>query len=163
MQRIPFGQSVIDPRLTSNFLDSCAFDPKYAPEDDAAKQILTLGRDRQVNLVLTHSNHKEIKHPNTPTDIKREAAAMLHTIRVLLTPDELARKWRIHTILTGNGRPEKYAADAAHVFEAGKYVGYFITTDKRILTKRKQLLELSAATIFMPSEWLRAFQETTVA
>jgi hypothetical protein len=39
--------------------------------------------------------------------------------------DFFPSKARILAILTGNGSPEKYAADAAHVFEAGKYGGYF--------------------------------------
>ena len=163
MQRIPFGRSLLDPRRANNFLDSCAFDPKYSPEDDAAQQIRALGKDGQVNLVLTHSNQKEIDHPNTPADVKREAAAMLYTIETSLNQDEVARKNQIHAVLTGNGKPEKYAADAAHVFEASKYVGYFITTDQRILGKREELRRVSAATIFTPSEWLKVFHEAASA
>lgn len=159
MQRVPFGRSLLDPRRVNNFLDSCAFDPKYSPENDAAKEILALGNGGQVNLVLTHSNQKEIDHPNTPANVKREAAARLYTIETPLNKDEVARKNRIHVVLTGNGKPEKYAADAAHVFEAGKYGGYFITTDQRILDKRKELQLLSASTIFTPNEWLKVFHE----
>lgn len=160
MQRVPLGRSFRDPRRANNFLDSCAFDHKYAPEDDTAQQILSLGNNGQVNLVLTHSNQKEIDHPNTPMDVKREAAGMLYTIETSLNLDEVAQKNQIHAILTGNGKPEKYAADAAHVFEAGKYGGgYFITTDQRILDKREELRHVSAATIFTPSEWLNAFHE----
>lgn len=160
MQRVPFGRSLLDPRRANNFLDSCAFDPKYSPEDEAARQIRAMGNDGQVNLVMTHSNQKEIFHPNTPADVKREAAAMLYTIETSLNQDEIARKRRIHAVLTGNGKPENYAADAAHVFEAGKYVGYFITTDQRILGKREELRRASAATIFTPSEWLKVFHES---
>ncbi len=159
MQRIPFGRSFLDPRRANNFLDSCAFDPKYAPEDDAAQQIRTLWKDEHINLVLAHSNQKEIDHPNTPADVKREAASMLYTIETSLNLDEVARRKNIHAILTGNGKPEKYAADAAHVFEAGKYGGYFITTDQRILGKREELRHVTPATIFTPSEWLMVFHE----
>jgi hypothetical protein len=48
---------------------------------------------------------------------------MIYTIETDLTPGERAQKAEIHRILTGNGNPEKHAADAAHVFEAGKYIG----------------------------------------
>ena len=101
MQRIPFGRSLLDPRRANNFLDSCAFDPKYSPEDDAAQQIRALGKDGQVNLVLTHSNQEEIDHPNTPADVKREAAAMLYTIETSLNQDEVARKTRFMPSLPG--------------------------------------------------------------
>lgn len=161
MQRVPFDRNLLDPRRTNNFLDSCVFDPKCSPEHEAAESIRALGNEGKVNLVLTHSNQKEIDHPNTPAEVKREAAGMIYTIKAALIPEEEARKAKIHTILTGNGNPEKYAADAAHVFEAGKYVGYFITTDERILGKRDELRQVSPATILRPTEWLNVFHEAT--
>lgn len=163
MQRAPFGRNVPDPRYAHNFLDTCAFDPKYSPEDEAAQQIRTLGNEGQVNLLLAHSNQKEVEHPNTPTDVKREAAGMIYTIETSLTQEERVQKAKINAILTGKGKPEKYAADAAHVFEAGKYVGYFITTDERILSKRVELKDISSAVIVKPSEWLKVFHETAGA
>lgn len=159
MQRVPFSRSIRNPRYVHNFLDTCAFDPKYSPEDVAAQKILALWKSRQINIVLTHSNQKEIDHPNTPADVKLEAAAMPYTIQTTLTQDEVARENKIHVVLTGNGRPEKYAADAWHIFEAGKYAGYFITTDQRILDKREELQRVSAGQIFTPSEWLMIFYE----
>jgi len=162
MTRVPFGRSYLDPRRTNNFLDSCAFDPKYAPDDEAARHIRELGNRGVINLLLAHSNQKEIEHPNTPQDVKREAQAMTYTLETALTPNEVKQKEAIHVILTGNGKPEKYEADAAHVFEAGKYVGYFITADQRILGKRQELGRVCAATIFTPCEWLRVFNETGV-
>ncbi len=163
MQRIPFKRNPIDPRRANNFLDSCAFDPKYTPEDTAAKQIWALNACGKVLLTIAHSNQKEIDHPNTPADVKRAAANMIYTIETSLTPEEIARKIQIHATLTGDGKPEKYAADAAHVFEAGKYVGYFITTDQRIIRKRDELQHLSSATICTPSEWLKIFLEAAGA
>lgn len=163
MRRVPFGGSYLDPRRANNFLDSCAFDPKYSPEHEAAQAIRALGNEGKVNLVLTHSNQKEIDHPNTPKDVKREAAGMIYTIKTALIQEEEDRKARIHAILTGSGNPEKYAADAAHVFEAGKYVGYFITTDERILGKRDELRKVSPASILRPTEWLAIFNEAACA
>lgn len=133
MERVPFSRRFLDPRRTNNFLDSCAFDPKYAPEHEAAQQIRALGNSGQVNLILAHSNQKEVDHPNTPADVKQEAAGMIFTIETALNADEVAQKAAIHGILTGNGKPEKYAADAAHLFEAGKYVGYFICSSSDLI------------------------------
>lgn len=159
MARVPFGKNHLDPRLTNNFLDSCAFDPKYAPENDAGEEIRRIANDGGLSLLITHSNQKEIEHPNTPEHVKREAQTMIYTIETDLTPGERAKKEEIHRILTGNGNREKYAADAAHVFEAGKYIGYFITTDRRILDKQDELRKVSPATVLKPSEWLRIYHE----
>lgn len=163
MHRIPFGRNYPDPRCVISFLDSCAFDPKYAPEHESAQRIRALGNETRVNLSLTHSIQKEIDHPNTPPDVKREAAGMIFTIETTLNAKEVNRKRSIHAILTGHGKAEKYKADAAHIFEAGKYVGYFITTDERILGKREELELASGATILKPSEWLNVFQEAACA
>jgi|GEM_PF-3596738 len=162
MQRVPISRGFLNPCRANNFLDTCAFDPKYAPEDFIAKEIRSIGNRFEVNLLLAHSNQKEIDHPNTPANVKREAAEMIYTIATSLSSEEIARKNLIHEILTGNGKPEKYAADAAHVFEAGKYVGYFITTDDRILKKREELQRASMATILKPSEWLEIFNSYAV-
>jgi hypothetical protein len=149
MDRIPIRR-VIDPRRVNNFLDTCAFDPKYAPEDVAARRMRALHQAGEVHLILAHSNQKEVAHPNTPADVKKDAIDMNHTLKTGLTSSEVNQRTRIHAILTGNGKPENTAADAAHVFEAGKYGAHFITTDARIL----------AAIIVLPSEWLKAFHET---
>ncbi len=149
----------LDPKRMNNFLDSCAFDPKYAPESDAAEAIRKLGDEGVINLVLTHSNQKEIEHPNTPASVKKAAGGMIFTLEVGLNPKEQERKTKIHALLTGNGKPAKYAADATHVFEAGKYGGYFITTDDRILVKRDELRNLSGAVVLTPTEWFKVLAD----
>lgn len=159
MARVPVSRPLQDPRRANSFLDTCAFDPKYAPEDAAAREIRGIADAGRISVLLAHSNQKELEHPNTPEDVKREARAMIFTIETDLTAEEQARKAQIHAVLTGNGNPEKYAADASHVFEAGKYVGYFITTDRRILDKRDELRAACAATVVTPSEWLRIYRE----
>ena len=163
MARVPFSRSLPDPRRKNTFLDTCAFDPKYHPEDEAAQQIRILRRKTAVSILLAHSNQKEIEHPNTPADVKAEAADMNYTIETSLTPDEVARRAKIHMILTGDGDPKKYAADAQHIFEAGKYGGYFVTTDRRILNRKSELQAASGALVLTPSEWLRIFHETADA
>jgi hypothetical protein len=39
------------------------------------------------------------------------------------------------------------ADDAEHIFLASKYIGYFVTTDKKILNKKDQLEKVCSATI----------------
>lgn len=159
--RIPFARNYPDQRRTTNFLDSCAFDPKYFPEHEAAQQIRQLASEGKVILILAHSNQKEIDHPNTPEDVKRDATNMNYSIPTNLTAPELTRRSQIHAVLTGNGDPANYEADATHVFEAGKYFGYFITTDSRILEKRDALSNICAAIIMKPSEWLALYESSS--
>ena len=80
MARQPFGRSHRDPRRTLNFLDSCAFDPKYSPEHEASARLSVLGSEGAVVLHIAHSNQKEIEHPSTPAEVKREAAGMIYSI-----------------------------------------------------------------------------------
>jgi hypothetical protein len=86
---------------------------------------------------------------------------MVFTLDTNLTPDERRRKRTLHKILTGNGTPEKYEADAAHVFEAGKYGRYFITVDNRILAHRDELEAAGGAIVVTPTEWLAVYDEMT--
>ena len=164
MSRVPVPRNTLDPRLANNFLDSCAFDPKYAPEEQAAQEIKAIGDQGVVVLQLTPSNQKELEHSNTPEYVRQEARSMIFTVETGLTPNEQRTRMEIHRVLTGkNGKPEKYEADARHVFEAGKYCGYFITTDKRILDKRGELHKVCAATIVTPSEWLAIYHSAVVS
>jgi hypothetical protein len=71
-----------------------------------------------------------------------------------LTQQEQMLKENILDILTGNGSRERMRQDATHIFEAHKYVGYFVTADERILRKRKQLSTVCNAIIVKPSEML---------
>jgi hypothetical protein len=145
----------INPYISNIMVDSCAFDPKYDPEDKASEALF---KNDRLNLIVTHSNLKEIDHPNTPNWVKKEASCRLYTIETSLNDDEEARKKKIHEILTGNGKPEKMKQDAEHVFESQKYGGYFVTTDARILSKRDELSKISNARIVKPSELLESIE-----
>ena len=142
----------IDPRITNNFLDSCAFDPKYSPEDAAALHLFELYKNDVLLLQIAHSTQKELEHPNTPSWVKREAANLVYTIETPLTPEQRKVKDEVLRILAGNGKPENMFQDAQHVFNAGNYGSYFVTTDERILEKRAELGGLCDVDIVKPSE-----------
>jgi hypothetical protein len=150
---------MINPFLTNNFIDSCAFDPKYAPEDAASTEIFLLHREHDLGLEIAHSTLKEVEHPNTPAWVKQEAHGLVYTIPTALTPNEFKYLHIIETILTGNGKPEKMAQDALHIFEAQKYGSYFITTDDRILKMADQLLREVSVAILKPSKFLALARE----
>ena len=144
----------ISPLIVNNFIDSCAFDPKYEPETTAANRILELSDEGKLLLQVAHSNQKELEHPNTPLAVKQRAAGLVYTIDVNLTPGERAVLSDIRTILAGNGNVANIAKDAQHVFEAQKYGHYFVTTDNRILNKGDQLNVRCGVVILKPSDFL---------
>jgi len=155
MKRKQLGYMPIDPRRCTIFLDSCAFDPKYSPEDQASRDIFQRYENNELKgLIIAHSTQKEIDHPNTPDCVKIEAKTLIYSIPTMLTDKERQQKAEILRILTGNGKPEKFYDDAMHVFEASKYVGYFITTDKGILNKKDRIENVCSATVLKPSELL---------
>jgi hypothetical protein len=144
----------IDPSITNNFLDSCAFDPKYAPEDSASIELFDLYKQDKLLLQIAHSTQKEIEHPNTPAWVKAEAQNLIYTIQVQLTPNETEILHKIEVILAGNGKVENIAQDARHVFEAQKYGSYFITTDAKILDRAVALRAACGVLVITPSQFL---------
>lgn len=144
-----------DPLIRSNFVDSCAFDPKYEPETSAANEIFRLFEEGHFLIQIAHSTQKELDHPNTPNWVKAEAAGLNYTLEVNLVPSECHLLSDIRAILAGDGKIENILGDAQHVFETQKYGFYFITTDKRILSRAGALQERCGVVVLPPSEFLR--------
>ena len=150
----------VNPLIANIYLDSCAFDPTYAPEDRAAAELLRLSRLGFVRLQIAHSVAKEIEHPNTPEEVKAAAASMIYTLPVERCPEETARLSAILAILAGNGDPANFREDANHIFEAQKYGSYFVTADGRIQRRSDQLASVvGPLRILLPSETLEIVQE----
>jgi hypothetical protein len=152
--RKPMGYRPINPLITNVFLDSCAFDPKYHPEDFSSRVIYKLYESGKLILHITHSNQKELEHPNTPSWVKKLAGTLIFSYNVPLVDEELAPKKAILKILAGNGSPERMREDAEHVFNASKYGSYFVTTDVRILKRQEELRRLCSIHVLKPSEMI---------
>jgi predicted nucleic acid-binding protein len=150
---------MINPWITNTLLDSCAFDPANREEQQAADELFRLHREKELSLIIAHSTKREIEHPNTPQWVKREASAKLFSMKVQLTPQELTIKNKLHALITGNGKAEKYAADAEHIFEAQKYGSYFVTADVRLLDKANEVRALCGVIVLRPSEFLRLVRQ----
>jgi hypothetical protein len=144
----------INPWISNNFLDSCAFDPKYSLEDKAAIEIFRLNKEEELLIIIAHSTQKEIEHPNTPNWVKCEAANLLYTLKISLPPDERTLLLRIEEAIAGEGKVANIDQDARHIFEAQKYGSYFITTDKRLLRKGPLIRSICRVYILKPTEFL---------
>ncbi len=144
----------IDPIRNNILLDTCAFDPKYSPEDKASRELFELSKNGKITLVLAHSNQKEISHPNTPSWVKQEAQRVIYTLPTPLIEEERNLKEKILSILTGAGKKKNMLEDADHIFEASKYGPFFVTTDKGILKRRDEIRNLCNVEILLPSQIL---------
>lgn len=144
----------VNPLTSNNFIDSCAFDPKYTPEDQASSKIFRLYKDGKILIQIAHSTQKEIEHPNTPAWVRSEALSMIYTLPVQLTEGEMRQLREIEMIIAGNGKVENILQDARHVFEAQKYGSYFVTTDSRILSRAHKLKSACNVIVLKPSEFL---------
>jgi len=152
----------VNPLITNNFIDSCAFDPKYEPEDEASIKVFKLYKDGKLLIQIAHSTQKEIQHPNTPAWVKREALNLIYTLPTGLTDNERKKLQEIETILAGNGKVENILQDARHVFEAQKYGAYFVTTDSRILDRARKLSASCNIAVVRPSEFLSIVKQYLV-
>lgn len=144
----------INPFISNIFIDSCAFDPKYKPEDEASVDIFLLHKEAVISIQIAYSNQKEIEHPNTPAWVKQEASNMIYTIPTTLTEGEIKKLREIEDTLAGNGKRENILQDAKHIFEAQKYGSYFVTTDSRILKRADILCSNCNIVIVKPSDFL---------
>jgi hypothetical protein len=148
----------INPWLTNNFIDSCAFDPKYYPEDKAAVAIFRLHQEKDLGIIIAHSTQKEIAPPNTPEWVKERAVHLIYTLNISLTSEEKALLKNTEIILAGSGKCENIVQDARHIFEAQKYGSYFVTTDNSLLKKTYEIQKLCRLTILLPTEFLAIVQ-----
>lgn len=153
------NRSPLNPRNAINYLDSCAFNPDNG-EVDAANKILALHTIGQVIVSITRSVKDELDRSKTPAEVRNRASGMFWVFAPSLTQDEKGKKELVEAIMIGNGKRDKYEADANHVFEVGRRGGYFITADKRILRKRNDLKNACSAIVCCPTEWLMIFQQT---
>lgn len=149
----------LDPFRANIFIDSCAFDPKYEPESSCSAELFRRYENGDINLVVAHSNMKEIEHPNTPAYVKQEASAKTYSCKVHLTQQEHMLRDAILDTLSGNGKRERMMPDSNHIFEAHKYGGYFVTTDHRILKKKRELHSICNAIVVTPSAMLKLINQ----
>lgn len=151
---------VIDPRRTNNLIDANALHRTGGPQDAALDKILHHVANDELPLVLPYSVQNELKHPNTPQDVKQRAMGLIFSIEVELTPHERQQHADVQAILKGNAKSGKHDWDAFHVVESAKYGGYFLTNDKRILSKRGEIAAvLPGQRIVTPEEFLQTYEK----
>jgi len=150
----------IDPWIHNNSIDAHVLDRKGNAEDTVVDEILELARTVQIILQLPYSVKDEINHPSTPPEVKQRAQGLPYTLQVPLTKNEISLYDKALSIVAGNAKPEKYAADVRHIVESDKYGGgYFLTNEKRLLKKNVELRSLVSVEIVTPTKFLQLLRQ----
>ncbi|MDT3776218.1 hypothetical protein PJI16_01420 [Nitrospira sp. MA-1] len=150
-----------DPYRLNNYFDACAFNPGDQLEFSASEKLFRLyERDGLPIILMSKSVKNEIAHKNTPSWVKSLASRQLYSRNFSLTDDELLVKEEILKVLTGNGKREKHEKDTEHILRAKKEGGvYFITVDRGILRKARDLRNICGIVVLLPSEFLELLDE----
>jgi hypothetical protein len=132
----------LDPSKVNVAIDANAFNRDGGAHDQLVDRVLKLGAEGKIRLIAPQGVRREIEDPRTPRHVQDAILPQIFTIPTGLTVQEQDRRRKIEAVLQGNAKPGKHAADAAHVFEAAKYCGYFITHDERVLKRAGSYREL---------------------
>jgi hypothetical protein len=93
--------------------------------------------------VVAGGVRQEAQHPRTPGHVKEVVLPQIFNLRPGLNTEQEAARRAVYALLQGNAQPGRHAADASHLSEAAETgCAYFITEDKRILGKRRELAEI---------------------
>jgi hypothetical protein len=123
-------------------IDANALNRDGSAHDALVTRLLELHAAGTIRLVVPKGVREEIQDLRTPAHIRTAATPMIFSYSVKLNSEERRTRRLIEQELQGNATPGKHAADADHLFEAAKYGGYFITHDRRILSRSGNMRNL---------------------
>jgi hypothetical protein len=114
-----------------------------SPRDALVVRLLALEEARDIQLTLSGTVYRQTQHPKTPLGVQEVMRTQIFTLPTGLTADEQDRYRRVVAVMRGNSLTDQHDADAAILFEAGKYgCRYLITEDKRMLRNKMKLEEI---------------------
>lgn len=142
-----------DMRRAHHYLDSCMFERDDGDQDK--NRILELLWSNAASFPMHKQAKDEVDDPATPLSARSKADALIvQTFAVNSSLSDQRKKLLVDAIMINPENPEKYRLDANHVLEAGIHNGFFITSDKYILKRKKALLNACGAIVVNPPEWL---------
>lgn len=130
----------LDPRICNISVDANALDHDGSPKDALVDQFDALVTKEVLNVVVAGGVRGEVEHPHTPAQVQDAVLPRIFNLRPGLNASQQTERQKVLAIVKGNARPEAHAADASHLSEAAETgCAYFITHDRRILSKRHKL------------------------
>jgi hypothetical protein len=153
----------LDPRKCNIALDANALDRDGTARDALVDRMTALIATRELNIVMAGGVRAEIQHPNTPLHVQQTVLPHVFNLRAGLNSGQSAERTRVANVLRGNAGAARHAADASHLSEAAETgCAFFVTEDKRILSKRAELYAALPPTLMIATltEFLAAYEAT---
>jgi hypothetical protein len=142
-RRQPLTNGKLHPRICGIALDAMALDRDGSSRDAFVDRLLALEEAGDICFLEPGTVYQQTQHPKTPADVQEVMRTQIFTLPTGLTPAEQDRRRRVLAVMRGNSLTDQHDADAAILFEAGKYgCGYLITEDKQILRNQMTLEEI---------------------
>lgn len=130
----------INPEICNIALDANALDRGGSTRDALVDRFVELKQSGVLRVVIPGGVRTEVSHPSTPGHVQKEVLPEIFNLRPSLNSAQRASRRRVEALLRGNAQPGTHSADASHVSEASETgCSYFITEDRRILSKRDDL------------------------
>jgi hypothetical protein len=146
----------IDPFFTNTFVDSNILNGIASGADPEMEEILQRCDEHGMMLHLPYSVKAELDHPRTPAAVRAAASRFIFSIEVPLTEPEIRRYRDAVSTAVGAAFVKNVERDMFHAFEAAKYGGYFITRDKRLLARGRELSGALRIEVVVPADFLLA-------
>ncbi len=139
----PVTDGKIHPKLCGVALDSMVLDRDGSARDTLVERLLALEEEGKIRFLQPGTAYRQTQHSRTPAHVREVMSGQIFTSQTGLTSFEQDRRRRVLKVMRGNSTTGRHDADAAILFEAGKYAcGYVLTEDRRILGKRAELEEI---------------------
>jgi hypothetical protein len=146
----------VDPLVHNTMLDANLLDEVVSGTCAAVNRMMELydsGDD--INIVLPYSVRDELNRPATPAAVRTAANRFIYSIRVQLTPPEIANRDRLIEEARGNSKKKNVERDLNHIFEAGKHGGgQFVTRDDWLLRKAERIWDLAQVEVVTPEQFV---------
>lgn len=140
----------LDPRICNVSIDNNALDKGHGTTRDVLiDRLLHLHEIELVNLVVPNGVRSEALDSKTPLQVRQIFSPLIYTESVGHNADETKRLDKLSTLIRGNAGAGKHEADIQHLFEAGKYSGYFITNDTRLLKKYEEIRRIAGTQLMV--------------
>jgi len=141
----------VDPLVHNTILDANLLNEVVSGRTPTVNRMVVL---EDINIVLSYSVREELNRSATPAAVRAAANRFIYSIRVELTPPEIASLNCLINEARGNSQRKNVERDLLHIFETGKNGGgHFVTRDDWLLRNAECIWGLAQVEIVTPEQF----------